>query len=115
MQNDVLKNNIAPWQEKGRWYHAHITETGLDTDNTDKFFTDNFSVSASSGYVNCNNASISIVDYEFIINSVTSDGTLRNMYKQFGVRTNDTQRIVIHQPNQFTKIDMDLYVFIINI
>lgn len=24
MQNDVLKNNIAPWQEKGRWYHGII-------------------------------------------------------------------------------------------
>lgn len=22
MQNDVLKNEIAPWQEKGRWYHG---------------------------------------------------------------------------------------------
>lgn len=22
MQNDMLKNTIAPWQEKGRWYHA---------------------------------------------------------------------------------------------
>lgn len=22
MQNDMLKNNIAPWQEKGRWYHG---------------------------------------------------------------------------------------------
>ena len=22
MENDVLKNKIAPWQEKGRWYHG---------------------------------------------------------------------------------------------
>ena len=22
MQNDMLKNTIAPWQEKGRWYHG---------------------------------------------------------------------------------------------
>lgn len=28
MQNDVLKNKIAPWQEKGRWYHAFIESTG---------------------------------------------------------------------------------------
>lgn len=22
MENDVLKNKIVPWQEKGRWYHG---------------------------------------------------------------------------------------------
>lgn len=24
MQNDMLKNNVAPWQENGRWYHATV-------------------------------------------------------------------------------------------
>ena len=24
MENDVLKNKIAPWQEKGQWYHLRI-------------------------------------------------------------------------------------------
>ena len=39
MQNDVLKNNIAPWQEKGRWYKFKILSDGtnysVDTDNSD--------------------------------------------------------------------------------
>lgn len=35
MENDVLKNKIAPWQEKGRWYH------GLwDSDNSNWIATD---------------------------------------------------------------------------
>ena len=28
MQNDVLKNEIAPWQEKGRWYHEVVESDG---------------------------------------------------------------------------------------
>ena len=115
MQNDVLKNKIAPWQEKGRWYHAHITEAGLDTDNTDKFFIDNFSVTTASKQVTCSDPSISIVDYFIVINSVTSDGSQRTFYKQIGVRSNNAQLFVIPQPNQYNKIDFDVYIFILNI
>lgn len=28
MENDVLKNKIAPWQEKGRWYKFTIVSDG---------------------------------------------------------------------------------------
>lgn len=44
MQNDMLKNNIAPWQEKGRWYHAKIdcANQSFITEFTDQFIIDNF-------------------------------------------------------------------------
>lgn len=42
MQNDVLKNKIAPWQEKGRWHHIRLNvwdETiTMDYDNSDPVF-----------------------------------------------------------------------------
>ena len=30
MENDVLKNKMAPWQEKGRWYHATVKSDGTN-------------------------------------------------------------------------------------
>lgn len=42
MQNDILKNTIAPWQEKGRWYHAYFVSDGsawsIDKTKSDPFF-----------------------------------------------------------------------------
>ena len=45
MENDVLKNKIAPWQEKGRWYHIRLNvggEAGINIDysNSDPVFSD---------------------------------------------------------------------------
>ena len=51
MQNDVLKNNIVPWQEKGRWYHG-LWDTSTDsfiTEKTDSFINDHCTVSNISG------------------------------------------------------------------
>lgn len=49
MQNDVLKNQIAPWQEKGRWYKGTYKRDAngisIDTDKSDKFLIDVFLVS----------------------------------------------------------------------
>ena len=46
MQNDMLKNNIAPWQERGRWYHAHLSSNGtaytLDKAKSDTFFSNSY-------------------------------------------------------------------------
>lgn len=28
MENDVIKNKIAPWQSKGRWFHVFIESDG---------------------------------------------------------------------------------------
>ena len=36
MQNDMLKNTIVPWQEKGRWYKL----VGVYSESTSRFVTD---------------------------------------------------------------------------
>ena len=55
MQNDMLKNNIAPWQDKGRWYHGvYSHENGaLISAKTDDFLldTNNFILFTSGNYV----------------------------------------------------------------
>ena len=37
MQNDMLKNTILPWQEKGRWYHGiwNLSTNAFDSAGTD--------------------------------------------------------------------------------
>ena len=42
MQNDMLKNNIAPWQEKGRWYHGlwDCSTHSFIADESDSVFSD---------------------------------------------------------------------------
>lgn len=42
MENDVLRNKIAPWQEKGRWYHGvvNVPNRTLVADKTDQFLID---------------------------------------------------------------------------
>ena len=57
MENDVLKNKIAPWQEKGRWYHGVVdpVTSSFVNEKTDKFILDNFTLyssSSSSIYLN---------------------------------------------------------------
>lgn len=50
MQNDMLKNTIAPWQEKGRWFHgvADCTTKQLIKEKTDAFLFDNCILSVFS-------------------------------------------------------------------
>jgi len=52
MQNDMLKNNIAPWQEKGRWYHGvfDCTSHTLDTNKTDIEIINNFTFTTISNW-----------------------------------------------------------------
>ena len=52
MENDVLKNKIAPWQEKGRWYHGlwSYTTNAIVSDKTDKYIIDNFTSGSAAGF-----------------------------------------------------------------
>lgn len=54
MENDVFKNKIVPWQEKGRWYHAHIVNSAIDADNTDKYLLEHFTLNAEYAHAKLN-------------------------------------------------------------
>lgn len=50
MQNDVLRNTIVPWQEKGRWYHGWIdmTNAAFITSKTDQYILDYFFIDGTT-------------------------------------------------------------------
>lgn len=50
MQNDVLKNDIAPWQEKGQWYHAKIDANGIINDSSDDLIKTEFQILVLASY-----------------------------------------------------------------
>ena len=80
MENDVLKNKIAPWQEKGRWYHGVFTTDGdkLVTEKTDSFLLNNCGIGINAGYayLRPNDTKTQILDCERITNGTfTSAGT----------------------------------------
>ena len=51
MENDVLRNKIVPWQEKGRWYHGVIDAVShtFITEKTDKFLLDSNKIRQTLG------------------------------------------------------------------
>ena len=56
MENDVLKNKIAPWQEKGRWYHGlwNLSTSTFNSTETDAELLSadyTFSTSANTVYI----------------------------------------------------------------
>lgn len=51
MQNDVLKNEIAPWQEKGRWYKITLDNiSGTLTYNSDESDIKGISLSSTGRF-----------------------------------------------------------------
>lgn len=71
MENDVLKNKIAPWQEKGRWYHGFLNViTGQPIANkTDSFLNDSskfvYFFSSRRAFIHSKDTSICLVDAKF--------------------------------------------------
>ena len=68
MENDVLKNKIAPWQEKGRWYHAVVevenSEWILLKDESDAFFSTSELSGAENGtFTVSTDTRFAIIDY----------------------------------------------------
>ena len=112
MQNDVLKNEIAPWQEKGRWYHAHITESGVDSVNTDQYLLDN--VTFANDLIHLESSTACLVDYKIITRGVDTNNNTRTFYIQFGYRGNNKMRGLMPNLSQFTAIDFDIWLFIVD-
>ena len=78
MQNDVLKNKIAPWQEKGRWYHGlwNIGTNAFDADETDdELLHGDYSLSMISNteYIRPNSADRKII---YVVNKWRSPLTI---------------------------------------
>ena len=108
MQNDVLKNTIAPWQEKGRWYHAYINNSGIVANKSDQWIIDNMTF--SGGTYTLNNTEYNILDY--VINPVKfTPSATRNYAKQFNYLTTGETSISGLNPSTFNG-EFHIYLFI---
>ena len=111
MQNDVLRNTIVPWQEKGRWYHAHLTELGVDVNNTDQFILDHVTINPGSAYAVVDKG-YSVCDYILRFNNFSR--TSNSSYnKQFGLQADGKFSLSITGLGNYTTVDADLYIFIV--
>lgn len=108
MENDVLKNKIAPWQEEGRWYKIRIKSLQLDQNESDPNFNAYFS--ASSNYIYLPPKFV-LCDYKMIYDdfTVTSDTNINPV-----IRLNSAGRIGFstgHVAATITDISFTVYVF----
>ena len=116
MQNDVLKNNIAPWQEKGRWYHGKVDLTNIYSfiiNETDEYLIQKTSIGAATGcllLVGSTNK-IHILDSHFRLSNYTRTAdsgvtVIRYFY------SNGREGIFI-APSGATTGTVDFWVFIV--
>ena len=119
MENDVLKNKIAPWQEKGRWYHLKVTSDGsvwaINHNESDAIFA-NSVISASSVIVNepdLNAGKAFIVDIKANLHNLaaTSSGFNIPHGAFFKYLSNTRQYIVLVAASSYIG-DVDIYAFI---
>lgn len=111
MENDVLKNKIAPWQEHGRWYHLKVNESGWITELTDDYILNNISYNGATGYITFRDKTKTILDYKIIVNSFTATS---NPYlaRQFIFNNDGTTAITVPKFSTFTTVDADIWLFI---
>lgn len=117
MQNDMLKNNIAPWQDKGQWYHLKVESDGsawsILYDESDERFQN--SVVASGYYIRIiddklKNYEESIIDIKVKINAPMTAATLYSTNYNIYLTTT-IQHVVLNAANNITGT-VDIWLFI---
>lgn len=117
MQNDVLKNKIAPWQEKGRWYHLRFNIDGedgiyIDHDNSDPIFHDSEMIYTGIEIVISNIDQV--VDMRYIVTSTSTPVYDESflIYSNGYNFQNKRFNLVIHSDGVSTGY-VDLYLYIV--
>ena len=123
MQNDVLKNTIAPWQEKGRWYHGvyDVVTNSLISGKTDEFLLTNFIISNAGGSkilnvlnANTEDLKLQIIDCKYILRDMTNSyGTGDATHEGYYFVTN--KRGVAIAPSGLTAGTSEFWVFIVKV
>ena len=90
MENDVLKNRIVPWQEKGRWYHGIYDPVSqqLITEKCDPELLTNFTVRIASNLVYISHNIKPIIDIKIKSEYNVPPDSVQNV--QIGVRRHYT-------------------------
>lgn len=113
MQNDVLKNEIAPWQEKGRWFHITAVSDGstwtIDADRTDEEFK-NASIVSSNQILITTEDDSQPIDAKFIIHKKPTGGITYGT-NNFTIATGPTRTaLVLTLASNYTG-DVDVWFY----
>ena len=100
-----IKNQIAPWQEQGRWYHLFIESDGTDPTITTSDIED--AGFDSDGYLLMPEA-FKIVDTKFCINCV---GTEANLFEPAYMLIGTAEQIGVAMPDVDSYDYLDLWIF----
>lgn len=113
MQNDVLKNNIAPWQEQGRWYHATVSCNGttwkIETAKSDEHFK-NLSIVSTNYLVVSNNVKEIPLTFEVIFDANFPGSITYSKTLYYGNIRHD---IILPSAASYVG-EADVWVFIVN-
>lgn len=113
MQNDVLKNKIAPWQENGRWYHANITSTGsswvFNFDKSDPVFAGSAITPGNILVTPFDYNKEIITDIKVILHKTPTD-IISVGYNAFYIRFSTNQNIFLCPVGSYTG-EIDLWIF----
>lgn len=115
MENDVLRNKIAPWQEKGRWYHGlvDIATHSFDASFTDELLMNEFtilSVGSTWHLAPKTNVTKQILDVKIRCHEVTSSSTASININTYYYA--DARRTYFIYPNVFTAGEIDIWAFL---
>ena len=112
----MLKNNIAPWQEKGRWYHCVVESDGtswtLNSNESDPIFEP---VSGGRYLPLKNGLESRLIDVKPIMRTPYTVGSSIQLYTSgvFSIQyTSSTVYIVLTASNTITGT-VDIYCYII--
>ena len=113
MENDVLKNKIVPWQEKGRWYHGawDISAQNWITDETDEPLTHlSPTVSANIYYLYPTTDEFVFIDSKIIPRGKTEMSSSASAYM---IRFSTTGKLGVPIAPSGTSGIVDVYIFAI--
>ena len=118
MQNDVLKNEIAPWQEKGRWYHGvwDIATAAFETDKTDNYILTQLDIviGSSAAYAHCKKSTDRLITSVLqAVDKITASTTVQGTINILRIRPQGDIGLAFAPVNAgITAGKYDIYIFI---
>ena len=120
MQNDVLRNTIVPWQEKGRWYHAKFdfSAGAIVAAETDQYLLDHATatLSGTTWYYNFdrvgNDHAAGIIDYKVLYTDIPIASTAATIYIALRHYTNGNTGFIFAL-SDFNDGFADIWVFVV--
>lgn len=106
MLNQTLKNNIVPWQEKGRWFHFFVESNGTDYTLT----TSDITGAAIDGSYLKLPANYHIIDYACDIDVDTSAAA--TFEKGIRLYADGKQAIVLPGKANIDWVDIQVFAYV---